>query len=244
MTRQTTEPAQLDENLRHTVHASDVLRFALYVLLLPTLLFIAAGSVNWPMGWLYVVVSVVLTLLSRLIMLRLNPALISERAHYTDVQGVKSWDRVLVPIVGLYGPLFTLIVAGLNRRWNWPPVVALWLQIMGLFLLILATTLGMWAMTVNRFFSAVMRIQSDRGHTVVGSGPYSIVRHPGYLSGILGYLVIPLALGSLWALIPGVATTILVIVRTTLEDRTLQSELPGYSEYAQRVRYRLLPGIW
>jgi protein-S-isoprenylcysteine O-methyltransferase Ste14 len=136
------------------------------------------------------------------------------------------------------------IVAGLNVRFGWPPPVPIGWQVLGAILFVLSTLFGTWAMLENRFFSAVVRIQTDRGHTVVTTGPYHFVRHPGYAAGIFGYLAMPLLLNSLWAFIPALLTIVLIIVRTKLEDETLQAELPGYVEYTQHTRYRLLPGVW
>lgn len=217
--------------------------FGLVAVLL-VLLFISAGTLNWPMGWVYVVITLVMTAGSRLLLLRINPDLVAERAAYAEKQDAKPWDRVLMPFVAIYGPLAMLVVAGLNRRFGWQPELPPWLQITAAFLLVLASAFGTWAMLINRFFSGVVRIQHDRGHTVVSTGPYRWMRHPGYASGVLGHLVMPLMLGSAWAVIPGVITAGLTVLRTSLEDRTLQAELPGYTEYAQRTRYRLLPGIW
>ena len=101
-----------------------------------------------------------------------------------------------------------------------------------------------WAESVNKFFEPTVRIQTDRGHRVIDTGPYAIVRHPGYASGYLLFVGMPLALGSLWALIPAILSCLLLVVRTILEDQTLRNELAGYEEYAQRVRYRLIPGVW
>ncbi len=226
------------------VSVAVIVRFAALVLVLSAVLFITAGTLNWPMAWVYVGIMLVVTAGSRVLMFRINPELIMERAGYADKQGAKKWDKVLLPVVAIYGPLAILIVAGLNRRFGWSPSIALWAQIAAMILLILVSILGTWAMLVNRFFSAVVRIQTDRGHTVISDGPYRIVRHPGYAGGVIGDLVIPLALGSAWALIPGVLIAALTVLRTALEDRTLQAELPGYAEYAQRTRYRLLPGVW
>ena len=97
---------------------------------------------------------------------------------------------------------------------------------------------------VNKFFEPSVRIQTDRGHHVIDTGPYAIIRHPGYAFGFAFFLGIPLALGSLWGLIPAIIMSALLVVRTVLEDRTLQNELPGYKQYAERVRYRLVPGVW
>jgi protein-S-isoprenylcysteine O-methyltransferase Ste14 len=108
----------------------------------------------------------------------------------------------------------------------------------------LGSALGNWAMLENRFFSGYVRIQTDRGHMVVSNGPYRSIRHPGYLGGIVTWLAAPLALGSLWALIPAGAVVVAYVIRTALEDRTLQAELDGYKEYARQTRYRLVPGVW
>jgi protein-S-isoprenylcysteine O-methyltransferase Ste14 len=111
-------------------------------------------------------------------------------------------------------------------------------------LVLLGYTLATWAMLANRFFSGVVRIQTERGHEVVASGPYAIVRHPGYSGSLLAALGFPLVLSSVWAFLPLILVFVVSIVRTRLEDRTLQSELPGYAEYANTTRHRLLPGVW
>ena len=115
--------------------------------------------------------------------------------------------------------------------------------VMGVVFLIVSSVLVNWAMIENPYFEPTVRIQNDRDHQVVTTGPYAIVRHPGYLSGILWIASIPLILGSLYALAPFVLYTVLMILRTYLEDRTLQEELPGYTEYAERIKYRLFPVI-
>jgi protein-S-isoprenylcysteine O-methyltransferase Ste14 len=221
-----------------------VLRFAIFVLLLPAVLFIAAGRLNWVMGWVYVGLAIASTAASRIIVMFKNPELIAERAQYREGEGVKDWDRVLVALVALYGPLATLIVAGLDERFGWPPQLPLALQLVALAVVVLGYFMATWAMVVNKFFSAVVRIQKDRDHAVVTSGPYRFVRHPAYAGGIISYLATPVMLDALWALIPAGLIVVGVIVRTALEDRTLREELAGYAEYAQQTRYRLLPGIW
>ena len=219
------------------------LRFAAFMLLLPMVLFIAAGRLNWVWGWVYVGIAVLATFISRIIVIRTNPDLIVERAQSLEKEDVKGWDRMILFFI-LVGPLAMLIVAGLDERFGWSPQIPLALQLVALAIMMLGYVVGTWAMAVNRYFSAVVRIQKDRGQTVVSDGPYRFVRHPAYATGIVSCLVTPIMLGSLWALIAGGLTVILYIVRTALEDRTLHDELPGYAEYAQRVRYRLLPGIW
>ncbi len=221
-----------------------LLRFALYLILTPLPLFVAAGRVNWTMAWIFFGLNVTFTIFSRLIAYRKNPAVLMERAQSLEAENVKEWDKGLVLIVALIGPISIFVVAGLDLRFSWLPEVALSWQIAGLILVVLGYTFGSWALIANAYFSAVVRIQAERGHTVIREGPYRYVRHPAYASSIVTFLAFPLMLASLWALIPAVFTILAVILRTSLEDRTLLDELPGYYQYAQETRYRLLPGVW
>lgn len=220
------------------------IRFLLMLLILCGMLFLAAGTLDWPMGWVYVALTLSATLASRLLVFRRHPDLLKERASFAEKRDAKPWDAVLVQFVAVIGPTVIQVVAGLNYRFSWPPALPLWLALVALLLVIAGWAIGTWAMVTNRFFSAVVRIQTDRGHTVVAGGPYRWVRHPAYAGGVIANLAVPLMLGSAWALIPGVLTAGLTVLRTRLEDRTLQAELPGYADYAQRTRYRLLPGVW
>jgi len=137
-----------------------------------------------------------------------------------------------------------VIVAGLDHRYGWSPEFPLWLIIFGFILISLGYAFATWALAENRFFFSVVCIRTDRGHVVCDSGPYRFVRHPGYAGNIPPLLGIVLALGSVWTLIPAAVALIIAVIRTALEDQTLQEELPGYRDYAQRVRYRLMPGIY
>lgn len=220
-----------------------VVRFLLLALLYPVLLFLPAGTINWPMGWAFIFVLVGGSIISRYIVLRVSPDLAEERAHAGQKENVAGWDRVLSMVVALVGPLVMVIVAGLDHRFGWSSV-PLWLQWVSLGVLLLAVAFTTWAMVANRFFSGMVRIQTDRGHQVVDRGPYALVRHPAYASTLPVQPAIVLALGSLWGLIPAGLTLIAIIVRTALEDRTLREKLPGYEAYTQRVRYRLIPGLW
>lgn len=226
------------------VDARVFVRFALTIVLICALLFLAAGTWRWPEAWAYVVVYVALVVISRYLIARRHPDLLAERARFAAAEGVKSWDKVLAPLIAIGGSVFVMVVAGLDFRFGWSPEIAAWIELLALFVMALGFAFGTWAMLANRFFSGVVRIQADRGHQVVSAGPYRYVRHPGYASGIVASLAIPLALGSLYALIPAALSVALTITRTALEDRTLRAELPGYAEYAQRVRWRLLPGVW
>jgi len=220
-----------------------VMRFLIFAFLTPGAALITAWDARWLMGWMLVLMVGIPAIVSRILIYRKNPDLLFERGNYSQQQGVKNWDRLLVPIVGLLGPLATWIIAGLDHNFNWSEVSTA-VQWGSAALLLFGVVLASWAMVVNQFFSAVVRIQTDRGHTVITDGPYRFIRHPGYAGGVIGDLVIPLMLGSLWALIPAVLTVVILIIRTAKEDQTLLAELPGYVEYAQRTRYRLLPGIW
>jgi protein-S-isoprenylcysteine O-methyltransferase Ste14 len=220
------------------------LRFIAFVLLLPMVLFIAAGRLNWVWAWVYVGIVVSFTLISRIAVMRTNPDLLAERAQSLDREDVRGWDRLILFFLLLVGPLAMMIVAGLDERFGWSPQISVALRLVALAIIALGYTVGTWAMAVNRYYSAVVRIQKDRGQTVVTDGPYRFVRHPSYATGIVSSLMIPILLGSLWALIPTILVALGTIIRTALEDKTLLKELDGYEKYAQRVRYRLLPGVW
>ena len=220
------------------------LRFAAFTLLLPMVLFISAGRLDWVMAWVYVGIAVSFTFISRVIVMRINPGLIAERAKSLERKDVKSWDRMILIFLVLVGPLAMMIVGGLDERLGWSPQIPLALQLVALAIIVLGYVVGVWIMVMNRYHSAVVRIQKDRGQTVVTDGPYRFVRHPSYAIAIVCYLATPILLGSLWALIPCGLVALVIVIRTALEDRTLADELDGYKDYAARVHYRLLPGVW
>ncbi len=224
--------------------AITVIRILIFLLFVPVTLFLAAGRIDWPMGWLYAILGSVLSLGSRALMARKHPDLVAERASFRDAEGIKEWDKKLVPWIAQILPFIVLIVAGLDKRFGWSPDFPLWGALLALGFGILGFAFSTWALTENRYFSSVVRIQTERGHTVCDTGPYQYVRHPGYAGGLLWYLMTPLMLGTLWAYLPTLVMVALTVLRTALEDRTLQEELPGYRQYAQKTRYRLLPGIW
>jgi protein-S-isoprenylcysteine O-methyltransferase Ste14 len=207
-------------------------------------LFLPAWTLNWLMAWLYVILSIVAFAVSRAIVARLHPDMLLERGKMLDHPDAKQWDKALSPLMGLLAPLTILIVAGFSHRLGWGADVPFWAQWTALGVCVLGYALGSWAMATNRFFSGVVRVQTDRGHTVVSSGPYAIVRHPGYSSAAIANLTLPILLGAYWAFIPALVTVALMVVRTALEDRTLRAELPGYEDYTHRTRYRLVPGMW
>jgi protein-S-isoprenylcysteine O-methyltransferase Ste14 len=205
-------------------------------------LFLPAGTWTWFRGWLFFSVAVAASILISVYLRRVNPDVIAARVNRHD--GTKRWDLLLGAIFGLPTMLAIPIVAALDDgRFHWFHL-QWWGCVLGYTLLITGMVGLTWAESVNKFFEPSVRIQTDRGHKVVDSGPYAIVRHPGYVSGFLVFIGMPLSLGSLWALIPAVLACLLLVVRTIWEDRTLRDELTGYREYAQRVRHRLIPGVW
>jgi protein-S-isoprenylcysteine O-methyltransferase Ste14 len=227
-----------------SVNARVLVRFLVFTLLYPAVLFLTAGTLKWAWGWAYYLVLMLSQIGGRALVLRRHPELFAERAAYRTQGDAKDWDQVMVRIVALYGPLVTWVVAGLDYRWSWSPGIPSVLRWIALAIVLLGALLANWAMVANRFFSAIVRIQHDRGHQVVSDGPYRFVRHPGYAGGTYTWLAAPLMLGTLWAYIPALLTVCALTVRTALEDRTLIEELPGYAEYTRQTRYRLLPGVW
>ncbi len=204
-------------------------------------LFLPAGTWAWARGWLFFAVVVAAGVVISLYLKRVNPEVIAARTNRHE--GTKGWDRwvlgVLLPLMVSILPISSLD----DGRFHWSHV-PWWVCGIG-YVLVLAGLAGMtWAEAVNKHFEPTVRIQTDRGHTVINTGPYALVRHPGYVAASLLILGMPLALGSYWVLIPAVLCCLILVVRTVLEDRTLRAELPGYREYAQGVRYRLVPGIW
>jgi protein-S-isoprenylcysteine O-methyltransferase Ste14 len=211
-------------------------------LILLLCLFVFTGKWAWYRGWLFLVVLVGASVVTTLYLQRVNPDVIAGRVNRHERP--RGWDLIFGLFCFLPTILAIPIVAALDDgRFHWSHLP--WLGcVLGYALLITGMAGLTWAQSVNKFFEPSVRIQTDRGHKVVDTGPYAIVRHPGYAFGYLFFLGIPLALGSLWALIPATLIGPLLVLRTVWEDQTLQEELTGYKEYAQRVRYRLVPGVW
>lgn len=231
-------------SLRATLVTPRVVGMLILVLIvIPMLPLFITGNWGWWEAWAYVVVSIAGFVLSRWLAARRHPDLIAERARFMEHADAKPWDRLLAPLVAL-GSVVILIVAGVDGRLGWSPAFELPLRVAGLAFVIAGYILGSYALMENRFFSGMVRIQRERGHRVVSSGPYRWVRHPGYAGAIATYLAIPALLGSLWAWLPAAALVAILVVRTRLEDATLRAELEGYEAYAERVPCRLLPGVW
>jgi len=220
------------------------IRLIITYLLIPLVLLVCGWDLGWWQAWVFSLLIFAAGIGGRIWAERRHPGLTAERQSGESIQGAKAWDKVLAPLMAISLSFPLVITAGLDHRYGWSPAFPLWLNIIGFILIAVGYTFGVWAFIENRFFSSVVRIQTDRGHVVCDTGPYRIMRHPGYAGNILPLLGIVLALGSVWTVIPAIVALVIAIVRTALEDRTLQEELPGYREYAQRVHYRLLPGIY
>lgn len=234
----------VDQNVLNSASPKYWVESIITYLLIPLVLLIIGWDLGWWQGWFYSALIVIAGIGPRIWAEKRHPGLLVERGKFGKAQDVKSWDKVLslLMAVSLTFPLF--IVAGLDHHFGWSPVFPTWLNILGFILIMLGYTFAGWALTENRFFSTVVRIQTDRGHMVCDSGPYRIVRHPGYAGNILALPGIVLALGSVWTIIPVIVALIIAVIRTALEDKTLQEELPGYRDYAHRMRYRLIPGVF
>ena len=204
--------------------------------------FLAAGRLDLTRAWFLLGIDYLGVVVISVIFWKLAPELANERA--TIKEGTKPWDKVFLAFYFTISLIAFPIVAGLDvGRFQWSELHINY-AIAGVILFTLCVAFGSWAIMVNQFFETTVRIQTDRGHKVITGGPYRFVRHPGYLSMILGALSATFIVGSGYSLIPGGLGIIAVVIRTFLEDRTLQEELNGYREYASRVRWRLVPGIW
>lgn len=220
-----------------------LVRLILVVAAFPLIPMIISGQWDWWEAWAYAVVSILGFVASRGLAARRHLDILEERARSMDLEDAKPWDKILAPSLA-FGSLFILIVAGLDRLFGWTSSFVMITKITALIVIILGFLLGSWALIENRFFSGVVRIQKDRGHRVVSTGPYRFIRHPGYAGALLAYLATPVLLDSIWAFIPALLLVGVLILRTALEDRTLQQELPGYQQYAEKTRFRLIPGLW
>ncbi len=234
----------VNEEADKTTSPRQWIRLVVVYLLIPLILFICGGDPGWWQAWLYSMLILAAGIGGRMWAEQRHPGLTSERQNIENIQNAKAWDKVLAPLMAVSVGFPMVIVAGLDHRFNWSSEFPLWLIIIGIILILLGYTFAAWAMAENRFFSSVVRIQTERGHVVCDSGPYRFVRHPGYAGNILALFGIVLALNSAWTLIPATVASIIAVIRTVLEDQALQEELSGYRDYAQRVRYRLIPGIY
>lgn len=233
------------ENSKNQLTVRTIVQMLVYIVFVPFLPLIFSGRWNWWEAWVYALLGVFGFIVSRVLVNMRHPDLLAERGKFMQHENTKPWDQILARLLGLGGALIPL-AAGLDMRYGWTANgFDLPAELAALAVILLGYVIGSWALLENRFFSGVVRIQVERGHKVVDTGPYRFIRHPGYAGALLTYWLTPVFLDSIWTFVPVAALTVVLILRTALEDRTLQEELPGYKEYAtQKTRYRLLPGVW
>jgi protein-S-isoprenylcysteine O-methyltransferase Ste14 len=227
------------------MHTKLIVRYAvretLGIVVMGAALFWPAGRVDWWPAWASLAVMLAWTVATAVVILRSNPDLLAERLG--PRKGAKAWDTAIMSMLGL-AQLARYVLAGLDQRYGWTGGFPLAAQLAALIFCLLGYTLVVRATASNAFFSQIVRIQTERGHTVATGGPYHYVRHPAYVGAIAYELAVPVLLASWWAGIPSALTVTLLILRTALEDRALQAELAGYADYSQKVRHRLVPGVW
>jgi protein-S-isoprenylcysteine O-methyltransferase Ste14 len=220
-----------------------ILMLLIFIVIIPMSPLLMSGQWDWWQAWFYFLVNLIGFIVSRLIASRRHPDLIVERSQYLSHPNPETWDKRLSPLLGLSGGLIPL-VAGLDARFGSRLQLGLPLVILAAIIILIGYVIGSYALIENRFFSGMVRIQSERGQHVITSGPYRWVRHPGYAGAVLTYIATPLLFESGWTVLPVISTIIIIIVRTALEDRTLKEKLEGYQAYAHKVPYRLFPGLW
>ena len=207
------------------------------------ILFVAAGRLDWLWAWVFLGLFTAASVVHVLILIPINPELLAERAKGIRAD-TKGWDKIVVSLAAGLLPMASWLIAALDVRYGWSAPMPLVLHLAGAIGFALGWAILLWATASNPFFEPTVRIQKDRGQTVATGGPYRYVRHPGYVGGIVYQLATPFLLGSWWALIPMVFSVPLYVLRAALEDKTLQEELDGYTEYTHQTRYRLVPGVW
>jgi len=230
-------------NQQRTITPRVIVQYLFLVVVIPFLPLLISRHWDWWEAWVFAIIYILGFVVSRALAERRNPGLLVERTRFLQQKDAKPWDKVLVPLVGL-GICLIPLVAGLDALFGWPPTFSLPLKILALVIFLAGYAFGSYALIENRFCSTMVRLQTERGQQVVSSGPYHWVRHPGYAGALWSNLAIPLFLDAAWAFLPAAFLTIVLVIRTSLEDKTLQDELAGYRDYARRVRYRLLPGVW
>lgn len=220
-----------------------ILMLLVFIVLMPMLPLLISWQWGWWEAWIYFTFSVLGFAVSRYLAGRKHPDLLVERGKYLDHENPELWDKKLAPLMGILGAAIP-IAAGFDTRFGPSADFGRVIKVIAILFFLVSNTLGTAALMANRFFSGMVRLQTERGHHVVDTGPYHWVRHPGYLGALLTYIATPFLLDSWWTLIPVALTFILIVIRTRLEDNFLKESLEGYRDYASEVRYRLFPGIW
>jgi len=221
--------------------AKYLIRSLIAPMLMAALYFLSAGDTQNQRAWFFFTLFFVFSLLINGILFIKKPVLLYHRSKFKS--DAKGWDKWLMPIAVISGFHLQSVIMGFDARFNWSFIDQRYI-ILGNILFLLSLILSTWAMYVNQHFEAHVRIQKDRKHEVITTGPYAIVRHPGYLAFVLGTLGIPLILGSFYGILVGSIASLLILLRTIKEDNTLKKELEGYTTYTKNVKYRLVPGLW
>jgi protein-S-isoprenylcysteine O-methyltransferase Ste14 len=218
--------------------------FRIHILLFiqAIIFFYSAGRLDIPRAWLFFGIGSVYYPVSTAVIYRKNPDLINQRGE--NRRDTKSWDKILAPLYFLIGYVLTAALAGMDvGRFHWTYLGPSYM-LAGIFFYIMGGIVNTWAMITNPHFESTVRIQKERDHAVITTGPYQYIRHPGYGAGIIWTASIPLIIGSAAGFIAGITGIIILLLRTYLEDHILQKELPGYTEYTQKITKKLLPYIW
>ena len=206
------------------------------------IMFLAAGTLAWPAAWIYLILLCGWCLIGIILLLKYNPGLLEERLNLSQ-QNQKTWDKVILVLFQLFILVWTVLISLDAVRFHWSRM-PLAFQAVGAVAMVVSFFILSLVFRENSFLSGAVRIQEERGHTVVSTGPYHYVRHPMYVGGILLFLSIPLLLGSWYGLLAILLFTPVFLVRAVLEERTLRKELPGYDAYMAQVKYRLIPHVW
>lgn len=213
-----------------------------WIIITGLVFFLASGEINNLRVWIYIGIYAVGGLIIGILLKKKSPKLLNDRGKMQE--GTKQTDKYIILTYFFFAIIITPLIAGIDKRFNLSDIIPFYYLYLGIVLYIISAIFSTWPMLHNPFFEGTIRIQKEKNHNVINTGPYKIVRHPGYLGMLLGSIALPLALGSVLAFIPLVIMIFLILIRTYYEDTTLQKELTGYSEYCKEVKYRLIPFIW
>ena len=213
-----------------------------WIIISSLVFFVSAWNINVLRAWIYFSVNFGCTLISTMIFIKVIPELANRRGEVQE--GTKKWDKILIMLYFLGVLLIIPLFSGLDIRFNWFLIQTNTTLIIGICLYIISFVFFQWTIIVNKYFEGTARIQSEMDHQVIEKGPYSLIRHPGYLGMFIGGISFPLIVGSFWGLIAYIPFTVVLIVRTSLEDKMLVDELEGYKIYTVKTKYRLIPFIW
>ncbi len=213
------------------------------IVAMPVSPLLITGRWRWWQAWTFAALTICGFFISRFLASRKHPDLLDERAKLLEHEDTEPFDKVLSPIVA-FGPALVPVCAALEIKFIGEYPKPLVIDVVALVAFVVGYAFGSWALVENRFFSGTVRIQAERGHVVVDSGPYRIVRHPGYSGALLVFVATPVLLGAPWSGLLTAALCVALILRTALEDRALREKLHGYEDYTARTRFRLVPGLW